>query len=114
NAPSVPESAKRLVARALPRFDHGHTPVTYGQIALPAGISEIGSGEALADRVRGLIAVERGSKIALSLEHIADFVMRDGVVTLPTGISGIGREGGLYGKGGGVIGGEGGSKDGVM
>jgi hypothetical protein len=48
NAPSVPESAKREVARALPRFDHGHTPVTYGQIALPAGTSEIGSGEALA------------------------------------------------------------------
>jgi len=40
--------AKREVARALPRFDHGHTPVTYGQIALPAGISGIGSGEALA------------------------------------------------------------------
>jgi hypothetical protein len=39
DVPSVPKSIKRLVARALPRLDHGHTPVTHGQVALPTGIS---------------------------------------------------------------------------
>src|SRR5262245_35877116 len=85
NVLSVPESAKRLVARASPRFDHGHMPVTYSQIALSVGISGVGGGEALADREHGFIAVERGKEIALSLEHIADFPMRDGEIALPEG-----------------------------
>ena len=67
------------------------------------GISGIGCGEALSDRLRGLIAVERGREIALSPKHVADVVVRDGEVALPGGISGIGCGEALYDRLRGLI-----------
>ena len=72
-----------MVVHTLPRFNHSYIPVTNGQAALPAGISGVGGGEALSDRVRGLIALERGGEIALSLEHAANPLVRGGEVALP-------------------------------
>src|SRR5262249_35342935 len=89
NVPSVPESRKRLVARALPRFDHGHKPVTQGQVALPAGISSIRCGETFSDRVRGFIAVERRAVLTLSPRCLADVLVADGEVAVPASIGGV-------------------------
>jgi hypothetical protein len=64
--------------------------MTEGQIALPAGISGIRFSELVHYAERGLVAVERGRKVALFQEHIADLVMCDGEGVLPTGVFRIG------------------------
>jgi WD40 repeat protein len=55
-------------------------------VALPAGTSGVGGGEAFHDRVCGLVALERGREIALRPENAAYPVVSDGEVALPTGI----------------------------
>ena len=60
-----------------------------GEIVLPAGIAGVGPGEALPDRLRSLIAVQRGREITLSPIRSTKVVMGDGKVALPARISRI-------------------------
>jgi hypothetical protein len=59
----------------------GETGRTHGRIAL---------GQALADGEGGLVAIERGGRIALRQQHLADRSMRAGQAVLAVGVGGIG------------------------